>query len=71
LKRLDERYRRRYGMSEIGNLEYIRDHGLGRFLRKETKRWVWGRCILCVHDRKYYEMALPTPPNPSFRKNKA
>jgi hypothetical protein len=54
LQRLDARYRKRYGMSEIGNLEYIRDNGMEPFLEKEHERWVSGAGILCVHDRNYY-----------------
>ena len=54
LKHLDKRYRTRYGMSEIENLEYIRDSGLDAFLEKEQSRWVSERGVLCVHDRRYY-----------------
>jgi len=41
-------------MSEIENLEYIRDKGIEKFLEKETKRWISEKGILCVHDKKYY-----------------
>jgi hypothetical protein len=54
LKHLDRRYRTRYGMSEIENLECIRDHGIERFLENERARWVSDRGVLCVHDRRYY-----------------
>ncbi len=54
LRRLDKRYRARYGMSEIENLECIRDHGLDRFLENEHARWVSEKGVLCVHDRKLY-----------------
>lgn len=54
LRRLDRRYRARYGMSEVENLECIRNHGLGRFLENEHRRWVSGEGVLCVHDAKYY-----------------
>jgi len=51
LKQLDERYRRKYNMSMIENLELIRDIGLDRFVAKENKRWTCPGCgaILCVH----------------------
>ena len=55
LKRLDTRYRTKYGMSEIENLEYIRDNGIKKFIEAENKRWVSGKGILCVHDKKYYK----------------
>ncbi len=57
LRHLDKRYRTRYGMSEIENLEYIRDHGIERFLENERARWVSERGVLCVHDRRWYSSA--------------
>jgi hypothetical protein len=54
LKRLDRRYRARYGMSEVENLECIRDHGIERFLENERERWVSEEGVLCVHDKNYY-----------------
>ena len=54
LKQLDKRYRTKYDMSEIGNLEYIRDNGIRKFLKKENNRWVRGKEIFCVHDKKFY-----------------
>ena len=57
LRHLDRRYRTRYGMSEIENLEYIRDHGIERFLENERARWVSERGVLCVHDRRWYSSA--------------
>jgi hypothetical protein len=55
LKRLDTRYRTKYGMSEIDNLEYIRDNGIKKFIEAENRKWVSGKGILCVHDKKYYK----------------
>jgi hypothetical protein len=45
----------RYGMSEIENLEFIRDGGLRKFLEKERKRWICEKGIFCVHEKKYYK----------------
>ena len=44
----------RYGISEIGNLECIRDKGLEKFLEGECRKWVSGNGIICVHDREWY-----------------
>jgi hypothetical protein len=44
LKRLDQRYRTRYGMSMIENLEYIHDFGMDRFLVNEEIRWTCNHC---------------------------
>ena len=51
LKQLDERYRRKYNMSMIENLESIRDIGLEQFAERENKRWTCPNCgaIRCVH----------------------
>lgn len=54
LRHLDLRYRTRYGMSEIENLEYIRDNGIRRFMELERRKWLSEKGILCVHDRKHY-----------------
>jgi hypothetical protein len=55
LLRLDKRYRDKYRMSEIENLEYIKDKGTKKFLEKERKKWISKKGILCVHDKKYYK----------------
>ncbi len=44
LKHLDKRYRTRYHLSEIENLEFIRDRGIRKFLKFEEKRWTCLRC---------------------------
>ncbi|MDD5397722.1 MAG: DUF3795 domain-containing protein [Dehalococcoidia bacterium] len=38
LKHLDKRYRTRYDMSEIENLEFIRDNDIKKFLEREHDR---------------------------------
>jgi len=58
LKSLDKRYRTKYGMSMISNLEYIRDHGIKKFLIREQKRWVKGGKIYCVHRHEYCSVGL-------------
>jgi hypothetical protein len=51
LNHLDERYRAKYGMSMIDNLENIRQFGLRHFVRNEKGRWTCPECgeLLCVH----------------------
>lgn len=44
LKVLDERYRTKYHMSMIENLNYIKEFGMEEFLKKERNKW---RCIKC------------------------
>lgn len=44
LKNLDKRYRTNYGMSMIENLTYIKNNGLGEFLKKEEDKW---KCKVC------------------------
>jgi hypothetical protein len=50
MKHLDKRYRTKYGMSMIENLEFIKKNGIRRFLAKEEKRWTC-KCggTICVH----------------------
>jgi hypothetical protein len=51
LKQLDKRYRTRYSMSMLENLERIREIGLPAFIEKERIRWTCPGCgaTLCVH----------------------
>jgi hypothetical protein len=44
LRLLDKRYRTRYHMSMIGNLEAIREHGISYFVRTERERWTCTAC---------------------------
>ncbi|PLX03128.1 MAG: hypothetical protein C0595_08250 [Marinilabiliales bacterium] len=51
LKNLDKRYRLKYGMSMIGNLDFIKDAGIENFIQYEEERWKCKNCGsgLCVH----------------------
>ena len=44
LKALDKRYSTKYHMSMIKNLEYIKNHGMTKFLEKETQKWTCPQC---------------------------
>ena len=51
LKALDKRYRTKYGMSMLQNLEHIRVHGVSAFVERENERWRCDGCggVICVH----------------------
>ncbi|MBN1374495.1 DUF3795 domain-containing protein [Candidatus Dojkabacteria bacterium] len=51
VKHVDKRYRTRYGMSMIENLDFIKAHGIRAFVKKEKARWTCKSCgaMLCVH----------------------
>jgi len=51
LKQLDKRYRTRYSMSMIENLESIKEIGLIAFTANEKERWRCQKCggVICVH----------------------
>jgi hypothetical protein len=51
LRHLDTRYRTKYSMSMIENLENIKNHGINEFLKNEKTRWTCPTCggTLCVH----------------------
>ena len=51
LKRLDKRYRTKYGMSMLENLAFIEAQGLEAFVRNERLRWACPECgsLICVH----------------------
>ena len=51
LKQLDKRYRTKYAMSMIENLESIKGIGLSAFIDNEKERWQCVKCggVICVH----------------------
>lgn len=51
LKHLDKRYRTKYSMSMVENLVNIKDHGIGKFVEKESRKWQCLSCggTICVH----------------------
>lgn len=56
LKQLDKRYRTRYDMSMIENLENIRRLGIRKFMANEKIRWACPECggTICVHRHYCY-----------------
>jgi hypothetical protein len=63
LRDLDKRYRTRYGMSMLENLENIRKRGVRRFVQDEKARWTCPSCgtILCVHRKICLGCGAPRP----------
>ena len=51
LSHLNERYRTKYGMSMIDNLEHIKKYGIKHFMSNEKERWTCPECrqLICVH----------------------
>lgn len=51
LEHLDKRYRAKYNMSMIENLEHIKKNGLKKFVLNENKKWTCNICgeSICVH----------------------
>ena len=51
MKHLDKRYRTKYHMSMIENLENIKKFGINEFLKNEKIRWTCSKCggTICVH----------------------
>jgi len=56
LKHLDKRYRTKYGMSMIANLENIKAGGIRKFVANEKVRWACPECggTICVHRQYCY-----------------
>lgn len=54
MKHLDKRYRTKYGMSMIENLETIKKFGIRKFIAQEKERWACSKCgeIMCVHKER-------------------
>ena len=60
LLHLDKRYRTLFRMSMIENLEYIRQNGLTRFVKKEAERWKCPECAatICCHNGICFDCGL-------------
>jgi len=54
LKSLDKRYRTKYGMSMIDNLNNIEKNGIKEFIKQEEKKWIKRDKIFCVHRKVYF-----------------
>lgn len=57
MKNLDKRYRTKYDMSMLENLEYIKQNGIEKFVKKERERWRCPKCggVICVHRKICYD----------------
>jgi len=62
LKALDKRYRTRYHMSMLENLEFIKKHGIEKFLEKEEEKWRCPDCggVICCHNGLCMSCSLET-----------
>lgn len=51
IKNMDKRYKTRYGMSTLGNLESIKQLGLDQFIALEDEKWKCKQCggVINVH----------------------
>lgn len=52
LKSLDKRYRTKYHMSMIENLESIKKNGIEKFLQDQKSKWTCPECggLICCHN---------------------
>ena len=56
LKNLDQRYKTKYQMSMIDNLNLINNKGVREFLRQQKNKYIKNNKILCVHNKKYFDI---------------
>jgi hypothetical protein len=56
LETLDARYRKKYGVSLIGNLREIKESGINDFLVRQKKAFKCDRCdgVVSIHNGKCY-----------------
>ena len=59
---IDKRYRTQFRMSEVENLENIRDNGIDSFLRTERARWRCTRCsgVVSCHNGLCFDCDIET-----------
>lgn len=65
MKDLDKRYRTKYHVSLLQNLQYIRDNGMAAFLIWERQRWTCPDCgqIVSMHKQTCDTCGRPVVPN--------
>jgi rubrerythrin len=53
VKHIDKRYRSKYGMSMIENLNAIKETGIRNFIKLEKQKWTCPECgnLICVHKK--------------------
>jgi hypothetical protein len=54
LRDLDKRYRDKYSMSMLKNLEFIKKNGLRNFIIQQKKKYLKNKGVFCIHDKKLY-----------------
>lgn len=56
LQKLDNKYRERFAMSMIENLQYIKEHGMDKFLQRQVEKYTCPTCggVICVHNGTCY-----------------
>jgi hypothetical protein len=57
INRIDERYKKNYGMSMKENLELIRKLGIGGFIKEQYRKYRCPKCggLISVHNRKCFK----------------
>jgi hypothetical protein len=65
LIKLDKGYRKKYGISTIENLSYIKANGIEQFLKNEQEKWKCPNCggIICLHTKTCYTCRQPEKTN--------
>jgi len=65
LKRLDEMYSKRYGVSQIKNLKRLQEVGFEQWIQEKEKLYQCPDCggEICVHDAECYDCGNKLNPN--------
>jgi hypothetical protein len=52
INRLDARYKKFYRMSEIENLNFIKEFGVNKFIKQQMEKWKCDKCreMICCHN---------------------
>ncbi|MFC1694336.1 DUF3795 domain-containing protein [Candidatus Latescibacterota bacterium] len=57
INRIDNRYRKNYGMSMKDNLEYIKKMGIDKFIKEQYKKYRCSTCggLISIHNKKCFK----------------
>ena len=57
IRKISAKYEKRWGVSFIQNLEYIREYGELKFLAREKRKWKCTKCggTISIHNNRCYD----------------
>jgi hypothetical protein len=56
LKDIDKRYKTKYNMSMVDNLNIIDSDGINKFIKQQKSKYIKSKKIFCIHKKTYFDL---------------